>query len=117
CGSEFREACLSRVESFPVGIADQAEFPAVTFEPFVGVVIAKRQTVLRSGSEDPVRLVHTLLDEILDQNSDVRLLASHPERLSFLHEQRGVYSGQQPLTRRLLVTGRSVDQPGMKQSR
>ena len=53
--SPYRYGCWVR----PFLDADQAEFPAITLQPFVGVVITKRQPVLRARGEDALALLYS----------------------------------------------------------
>jgi hypothetical protein len=114
--SQSRQSSLPRIKSFPIRIADQPEFPAVSLQPLVSIVITQRQPVLRPGRENPVRLINTLLDQILDKHTDVRLFSPNPERLSTLRVQRRVYSRQKSLARRLFITRRSIDLPRVEKS-
>src|SRR5512134_3003782 len=98
---QFCKTRLPRVESFPVRVANKTEFPAIPLQPFVCIVIPERQTKLRSRGKDPVRLIDALLDQIFNQNPDVRLLSPQPERLTFLRVQSCVDSRQKPLARGL----------------
>ena len=43
---QFRQTSLARVKSLPITVADQAEFPAITLQPLVRVVLTQRQPIL-----------------------------------------------------------------------
>src|SRR5215475_4610725 len=96
-GSQLRQSRLPRVESFPIRITDQPQFPAIPLQSFVRIVVTERQSILSSRSKNPVRLVDALLDEILDQNPDIRFLSSQSQRFSLLRVKRRVCSRQQSL--------------------
>src|SRR6185369_13031927 len=112
--SEFCQPRLPGVETIPVRITDKPEFPPISFKSFVGIVITQRQTVLGARSEDSIRLIHALLDQILNENSDIRLFAPQTQRLPLLRVKRGIDPGEQPLASSLLVTRRAVDLTGVK---
>src|SRR5215208_7356453 len=110
------QSSLAGIESFPIGVSDQAQFPAKAFQALVRIVITQRQTVFSARGENPVWFIHTLLDQILDENSDVRLFPPQPQRISFMRVKRCVYAGQKSLACGLFISGRPIYLTGMKQA-
>src|ERR1043166_7243618 len=117
CRSQLCEPSLTGVETLPIKISDKPEFPAVALEPVVRIVVTQRQTILSARGEDPVRFVNALLDQILDEHSDIRFLPPQPQRLTLLCIERRVNSRQQSLASRFFITGGAVDLTSMKQPR
>ena len=70
--------------------------------------------MLSSGSKYPIRLVDSLGNEIIDQDSNVGLVTAEAKTISTLNEMRGVYPGHQTLASSLLITRRAVNLPRMK---
>src|SRR5690349_5416916 len=81
---QLRQSRLPRVEPSPVSSAYGSQFPTIAFKTLVGVVMARRQPVLRARGEDRVRFINSLLDQILNQNAYVRLFPTQPQRFALL---------------------------------
>src|SRR5215216_1062922 len=90
CRPQLSKPGLPGVEPLPSRIANESQFPAITLQPFVSIVVTKREPVFRTRREDPVRLVNTLFDQILNQHPDVRLFPSQPQRLALLRVERRI---------------------------
>src|SRR5688500_8347435 len=114
--SQCRQTRLPRVEPVPIRISYQPDFPSIPFQPLVRVVIPQRQTVFSARSKYAIRLIDALLDQVLDQNADIRLFPPQTQRLALLSKERRVDAGDQTLTRCFLVSGRAVDLPGMEKT-
>src|SRR5690348_16360945 len=86
--AQLRQPRLARIEPLPIGISDKPNFPTVLTKPFIGVVVPQRQPIFIARREYPIRLIDALLYQVLDQDPDVRLFSSQPQRLALLREQR-----------------------------
>src|SRR5437016_12325950 len=72
--------------------------------------------MLRARREHPVRLEAAFGDQVVDENSDVRLIASELEAFAIQHTMRGVDARDKPLCRGFLVARRPVDLSSEEQS-
>ena len=84
-------------------------------EPLGRVVVAEQQAVLGPRSEHPVRLVHSLGDQVVDQHADVRLVPAQDERGLIARVESRVDARHQPLGRSLLVARGTVELPGAEE--
>ncbi len=85
-------------------------------KPGVGVVEPQPQAKLRPGGEHPVRLVGAAAHQVVDQNADVRLVATQDHRGLAAHPPDRVDPRHDPLRRRLLVARGAIDLAGEKES-
>jgi hypothetical protein len=84
-------------------VAYETDLPAQLRQAQVGVVLAQRQPELGARGQQPVRIRHALVHQVVDHHTDVGVGACQEERVPALHEQSRVRAGHQPLGRRLLV--------------
>src|SRR5258705_9716155 len=90
-------------ESAPAIVIHQSEPTSCLGKTQVGIVLAQLQPILGAAGEHPVRLGDAAGDKIVDQNTQVRLVAARaPSRLA-TRAQRGVDPGEQSLRGGLLV--------------
>ena len=73
------------------------------------------QAVFSAAGEHAVRLGHTAGNQVVDQHTEVGLVAARRPRLLALHLQRSVGTGQQALSGGLLITGCAIDLSGKEQ--
>ena len=104
------------VERFPPLLVDEARTAADRRQTEIRVVDAEQQAVLRSRGEHSIRLEAAFRDQVVDENSDVRLVARELESIATQHTTRGVDAGDETLRRRFFVARRSVDLSREKQS-
>ena len=64
------------LESLPTEIVDQSDPAAERREPDVGIVLPKQDPILGAGREHPIRFVHPLGNQIIDQDTDVSLITA-----------------------------------------
>ena len=95
-----------------------ADSDAAWREALVGIVGAKREPVFGAAREHAVRLGHAAGDEVIDHDPEIAVGAAHGEApIAAAGGKCGVDSGNEPLPRGLLVTGRAVDLAGQEQAR
>ncbi len=68
------------LKSGPTLVVNQADPPPQLGEPKIRVIMAQHQTILGTAGEHAIRLVHSACDQIVDQDSDIRLRAIEHER-------------------------------------
>jgi len=73
----------SLAESFPTLVVYETHCPAMRGQTEIRVVDSKQKPMLGARGEHPIRLETATGNEIVDQNSDVGLIAAKDERLSF----------------------------------
>src|SRR5258706_15774486 len=81
-------------ESIPAIVVDQAELAADFGEPQIGVVLAQSETVFGAAREHAIRLGHALRHQIIDENTQVGLVAARPPGLPPLPLKRGIHASQ-----------------------
>src|SRR5688500_9428139 len=84
------DAFKTVVETIPSGISHQPYFAPEGREPRVGGVMSERRAMLGARSEHSVRLVHTVINQIVNQDADIRFLTPQPETFSALNEKGSV---------------------------
>src|SRR5690348_7404203 len=85
---------------------------SVRGEAAVGVVNAQVQAKLGARGEHAIRLVGSLADEVVDEDSGVGLSAVKGEWRAALHEKRGVDAGHESLAGGFFISGGPVDLSG-----
>ena len=92
-------------------------------EPAVGVVLPQQDAVFRTRSEHPVGFIHAFRYQIIDQDTDVRLVAPQDHRIQFLQFPVGVNAGHKALCSGFFVASCAVhltrqekilDEPGLE---
>src|SRR5206468_2100806 len=96
-------------ERVPPDVVDHAQLAADFRQPHVRVVLAQAQPILGAAREHAIRLGDAARDEIVDQHTEVRLIATRTPRVLPLDEQTSVDASQQPLSRSLLIASSAVD--------
>ena len=96
------------------GSGGQPLRPPERRESHVGIVLTQQDAMLGSRCEHSIWLVNPFGHEVVDENTDVGLVALQHEWLATPHGMVGVDSCHQALPRSFLVTGRSVDLTGKK---
>ena len=74
----------------------------------IRVILPQNQPVLCPGRHHPIRFMILLRHQIVDENADICLRTIQNHRLLSLTFSRRIDAGDQPLSRRLLITGTSV---------
>src|ERR1700752_744940 len=110
------QSLLASVEAIPIGIPDESQFPAVSLKPGIRVVISQCEPVFGARRENSIRLVHSLLDKVFNENAYIRLFTAKPQRFTLLCVECGVDTRQQSLATCFLVTSGAVDLAGMKEA-
>ena len=67
------------------------------------VVLPHRESEFAAGREQPIRLVDTARDQVVDEHTDVARFATEDYRLAFLYPSGGIQAGDHALTSRFLV--------------
>ena len=78
-------------------------------EPLVRVVDPELEAELGSGREHAVRLVGTLCDEVIDEDSNIGCAAVEHDRLLFSNRTPRVDTGHQALAGGLFVACCAID--------
>ena len=78
-------------------------------KPEIGIILSQERTVLCPRCKHSIRFIDTLCDEIVNKNSDVRLVSLQDERILSGNLKMGIHTCNQTLGCRLLISGRSVD--------
>ena len=86
-------------------------------KPEICIILPEKDPILRPGSKHPVWLIYSFCDEVINQDSDVRFVATQDKRLLLLDFQSCVNAGHQPLCRSFFVPCGAVDLPGKIQIR
>ena len=103
-------------KSHPASLIDKAELAAALGQAQVGIVFTQQQTMLGARSEHAVGLGSAQSNQIIDQNTEIRLIAPRtPGRLT-LNSQGRIQTGEQPLGGRLFIAGGAVDLAGEVQT-
>ena len=87
----------------------EANFERFWRQTEVGIVLTQQNSVFGTRSEHSVGLIDTFRNQIVDQHTDVGLVASQHEGLTASEFQVGVDTRHQTLRGGLFVTGRAVD--------
>jgi hypothetical protein len=74
----------------------------------IGVIVSKRQPSFRSRGEQPVRLVHSMTDQIVSQDPDISFIPSQTNGRRPSSASAALIPAINP-GRLLFVTGRAVD--------
>src|SRR6185312_11804080 len=106
-GAQCVDACLRHY----------AQRVALLGEAQVGVVLAQVQPVFGARGEHAVGLDRAVAGEVVDQHTEVGLVAARVPRRLALGGKRGVQAGDQPLRAGFLVAGGAVDLAGEVQAR
>jgi len=91
---ELRSAMFERA---PALIIKQTKFARDWREPFIGVVRAQQQTMLRPAGEHAIRFPRRFRDQIIHHHADVRQVAADSERIFVQCVTRGVQTGDDAL--------------------
>ena len=77
-------------------------------ETHVGIVLTKEDAILSAGSEHTIWLVHAFGHEVVNQHTDVCLVALQHEFLFSCHFQGGIHASHESLSCCFLITCGSV---------
>ena len=83
-------------------------------KPEIGVILPQKYPVLRPGSEHPVRLVHTLRNQVIYKDPYIRFVPAEHERILFHTFQMSINAGDNPLCGSLFIACRTVDLAGQE---
>ncbi len=97
------------LEPFPALRRNEPDLLAERRQSLVGVVLPEKKSVFGARGEQAIRLVRAFGHQIVDHDSDIRFGPLQDERSAAARIEGGVRSGDEPLSRRLLITGRTVD--------
>src|SRR5471032_23209 len=111
-----RDAFAFFAEGGPARVVDQTQFATFFGQAQVGVVFAQDQAIFGPGRKHPVRFLSPESNQVVDQHTDVRLVAARAPAVFALCTQCRVGSGQQTLGAGFFVTGGAVDLPGEEQA-
>ena len=82
----------------------------------VGIVFTQAQAIFSTAGEHPVRLLHPLRDQVINQHPEIRFIAARRPAVTSLCLQRGIDPGQHTLGCGFFVTGRAIDLTGKEQA-
>src|SRR5690349_4162650 len=97
-------------------LPDAAERNSFLGQPLIGVVGPERQAIFGAGREHAVRLGDPAGDEIVDHDAQIAVGTIEHEWQGAAGDERRVKAGHQPLRGGFLITCRTVDLSGQKQS-
>ena len=85
---------------------------ALLGQAHVGIVLAQQDAVLGTRGEHAVGFVHAAGHKVIDEHTDVRLVAGECERLSSCRVLVGVNAGNESLSCRFFISRCAVDLSG-----
>lgn len=106
---DSRDALL---DLLPRRFFDEPPTNAVAHEPLIRVILAERQTKLRTRREHAIRLVDVFRGQVVEEHADVRFIASRHERGFAFEFEDGIDSRDKPLRRSFFVSRGSVHLTG-----
>src|SRR5436309_3311330 len=86
-------------------VGDQSEPVAEVPEALLGVVLAKEQAELGLRGMHAIGLIHLFGDEVVDEDSEVRLIAPQDDLVAAEGKAGGVDAGHDAEGSRFLVAG------------
>ena len=83
----------------------------VTFlgQTHIGIILTQQDAVLGARGKHAVRLIHATGHQVIDEDTDIGLVATQGERLTSRNPLVGIDTGNQPLPCRFLIARRAVD--------
>ena len=90
-------------------IRGKAQFPRALGEAKIRIVLAKQDTILRPRSKHAIGFIHALRDQIIYQNTYIRLITTENERFLIMTLKMSIDPGHDTLSSRFLISGRTID--------
>ena len=84
-------------------------------ETEIGIVLSQKDTVFGPGSKHPVRFIHALGNQIVNENADISLVPTKDKRLTFSKIQACINAGDNALRSGFLIAGSTVNLSRKKQ--
>ena len=103
-------------ERRPTPVVDQAQRVPSLRQTQISVVLPQLEPKFRPAGKHAVWLGHAFAHQIVNQHTQVGLVAARQPRVAARHLQCGIGASKQPLRRCFLVARRAVDLPGKEQS-
>src|SRR4051794_14632865 len=94
------------------GMIDQSRGRCLFCQPEIAVILPKKKAKFSATSEQPVRLRHTLGDQIVDQHTEVSFASSQGEGRLIADLERCVRPCDEPLPCGFFIAGSAVDLSG-----
>ncbi len=88
---------------------DQTFFISERGQSLIGVILTQPDAIFCPAGEHSIRFFRSEGDQVIDQNPYVGLTPLHDERFFFKLAECGIRPGNQSLSGRFFVTGRSID--------
>ena len=73
------------------------------------IILTKKYSILRTRGEHSVWLINSLRDQIINQDSNIRLITAKNERILAVNLQMSVDSCDNPLSTSLFVAGSTIN--------
>ena len=83
-------------------------------ETEIGIVLSEQNAIFGPGGKHPVRLIHALIDKVVDEYANVSLVSAQHQRLMLGHILMGVGTGHNSLRCSLLITGGAIHLTGQE---
>ena len=84
-------------------------------EAKIGIILAKKNTILGTGSEHAVRLIYALINKVINENTNIGLVTTKDKRLLFHEEQMGIHTGNNSLRSGFFIAGGTIHLPCQKE--
>ena len=75
----------------------------------IGIILAQQNTVFRSRSKHPVRLIHALIDQVINQDANIGLVPTQHERILPSKLSVRIDTRHQTLGGRFLISRCTID--------
>src|SRR5712692_2332369 len=99
-------------EGVPAMVIHETKSPAGLGQAQIGVVLAQLEAIFRAAREHAIGLRHPARDQIIDEHTEVRLVAAWPPCRLALRAQSCVHASEQALGGGFFIAGRAVDLAG-----
>ena len=84
-------------------------------ETEVRIVLTQKNAILCAGGKHAVRLIHTLIDKIVNENANIGLVPAKHQSVFLLQPQMGIHTRHNALGGRFLITGGTIHLTGQEE--
>ena len=106
---EASSSAAASLNTTPSALRNQPEPAPDRRQTLVRVVDPQMKPELGAGREHTIRLVGALVNQVVDQNTDVAIGPLNHQWLRSAHVPRGIQSGDQTLARCFFIARGAVD--------